>query len=169
MTATAPLHAAPPPPQLAGLDPKDRAACLRAANINPRTGLATDYLNHFNEAIMLLEMVPDMPEVVEDFLAWQPLSYADHFHATNFKARDLVCEAYEAADPDIRAQFDHLTDTMTSILTAVSEAMRGAQQDKTRAKLAIQASQWVKPLISAAGGVINGGAEADIEIIMAGS
>jgi len=26
-----------------------RAAVLRAANINPRTGLATDYLNHFNE------------------------------------------------------------------------------------------------------------------------
>ena len=32
-----------------------RAAKLRAANINPRTGLATDYLNHFNEAIMLLQ------------------------------------------------------------------------------------------------------------------
>jgi len=34
-----------------------RAAELLAANINPRTGLATDYLNHFNEAIMLLEMI----------------------------------------------------------------------------------------------------------------
>ena len=30
-----------------------RAAELKAANINPQTGLATDYLNHFNEAIML--------------------------------------------------------------------------------------------------------------------
>jgi hypothetical protein len=29
------------------------AAVLKAANINPKTGLATDYLNHFNEAIML--------------------------------------------------------------------------------------------------------------------
>jgi hypothetical protein len=51
-----------------------RAERLRAANINPRTGLATDYLNHFNEAIMLLEMIPDMPECAEDFLGWQPLS-----------------------------------------------------------------------------------------------
>lgn len=169
MSATAPVQADPPTSQLAGLDPESRAARLRAANINPRTGLATDYLNHFNEAIMLLEMVPDMPEVVEDFLAWHPLSYAEHFHATNFKARDLVCEAYEAADPDIRAQFDHLTDTMTSILTAVGAAMREAQQDSTRATLAQQASLWVKPLISAAGGVINGGTEADVETIMAGS
>ena len=77
-----------------------RAAQLRAANINPRTGLATDYLNHFNEAIMLLEMVPDMPECAEDFLGWQPLSYAEHFTASNFKARDLAIEAYESADPE---------------------------------------------------------------------
>ena len=52
-----------------GID-EARAAQLRAANINPRTGLATDYLNHFNEAIMLLEMIPDMPECAEDFLLW---------------------------------------------------------------------------------------------------
>ena len=72
---------------------------LRVANINPRTGLATDYLNHFNEAVMLLEMVPDMPECAEDFLTWTPLSYAEHFTASNFKARDLAIEAYERADP----------------------------------------------------------------------
>ena len=40
---------------------RDRAE-LQAANINPRTGLATDYLNHFNEAVMLLEMIPAYPE-----------------------------------------------------------------------------------------------------------
>jgi hypothetical protein len=28
---------------------------LAKANISPVTGLATDYLNHFNEAIMLLD------------------------------------------------------------------------------------------------------------------
>ena len=58
---------------------------LRAANINPRTGLATDYLNMFNEAVMLLEMIPDMPECAEDFLGWQPLSYAEHFTAIQFQ------------------------------------------------------------------------------------
>src|SRR6201993_915516 len=98
-----------------------RAAELKAANINPRTGLATDYLNHFNEAVMLLEMIPDLPDCAEDFLQWRPLSYAEHFTASNFKARDLAIEAYEAADPVIRAEFDHVTETMTNILTAVSQ------------------------------------------------
>jgi hypothetical protein len=143
-----------------------RAARLKAANINPRTGLATDYLNHFNEAIMLLEMIPDMPECAEDFLHWQPLSYAEHFTASNFKARDLAIEAYEGADASIRAEFDGLTTAMTSILTAVSTAMRDVQQDKTRATLAEQATGWVKPLVALAGGIINGGAEADVDYIM---
>src|SRR5580700_4230241 len=86
-----------------------RAAQLCAANINPRTGLATDYLNHFNEAIMLLEMIPDMPECADDFLGWQPLSYREHFTASSFGARDLAIEAYNSADTVIRTEFDNLT------------------------------------------------------------
>src|SRR5258707_2013443 len=109
-----------------GPDEEARAARLRAANINTRTGLATDYLNHFNEAIMLLEMIPDMPECAEDFLTWRPLSYCEHFMASNFKARDLAIEAYEEADAKTRAEFDRIADTMTSILTPVRSAIRDA-------------------------------------------
>jgi hypothetical protein len=154
-------------PGKVGGNDRARAAELRAANINPRTGLATDYLNHFNEAIMLLEMIPDMPECAEDFLGWHPLSYREHFAASNFKARELAISAYDSADAIIRAEFDNITSAMTSILTAVGAAMREAKQDKTRATLAEQATGWVKPLVALAGGVINGGAEADVDYIMA--
>ena len=155
-----------PAPGKAGGAADSRAAQLREANINPRTGLATDYLNHFNEAIMLLEMIPDMPDCAEDFLLWHPLSYAEHFTASNFKARDLAISAYESTAPQIRAEFDNITSAMTSILTAVSAAMREVRQDKTRATLAEQATGWVKPLVALAGGIINGGAEADVDYIM---
>src|ERR1700722_9124512 len=99
--ATTQLH-----PSETATESSARAEQLRAANINPRTGLATDYLNHFNEAVMLLEMVPRMPECAEDFMGWKPLSYAEHFTASNFKARDLAIEAYNMADGRIRAEFD---------------------------------------------------------------
>ena len=56
---------------------------------------------------------------------------------------------------------------MTSILTAVGSAMREARQDRTRATLAEQATGWVKPLVTLAGGIINGGSEADVDNIMA--
>src|SRR5258707_11043376 len=132
MTLTAPMETGSdrPTPRPTGPDAEAWAAKLRAANINPRTGLATDYLNHFNEAIMLLEMVPDMPECAEDFLTWTPLTYAEHFWASNFKARDLAIEAYELSDA--KTEFDNITASMTSILTAVGSAMREATQDKTR-------------------------------------
>src|SRR3981189_3087685 len=146
-----------------GLDAAARAAELRAANINPRTGLATDYLNHFNEAIMLLEMVPDMPDCAEDFLLWSPLSYREHFMASNFKARDLAIDAYDSADEHIRTEFDNITSAMTSILTAVGTAMREARQDKTRATLAEQATGWVKPLVALAAGIINGGTQGGVD------
>jgi hypothetical protein len=144
-----------------------RAAELLAANINPRTGLATDYLNHFNEAVMLLEMIPDMPECAEDFLVWEPLSYAEHFTASNFKARDLAIDSYNTADVRIRAEFDNITSAITSILSAVSAAMREATNDDTRTRLAEQATGWVKPLVMQAGGIINGDGAADVEYIMA--
>ncbi|CAN5446841.1 hypothetical protein BH10PSE11_BH10PSE11_17230 [soil metagenome] len=134
-----------------------RAKRLRDANINPRTGLATDYLNHFNEAIMLLEMIPDIPECFEDFLGWQPMSYRQHFSASNFKARDLAISAYDSSDPAIRAEFDNITATMTSILTSVGAAMRQVQHNETRTILAEQAAGWVKPLVTLAGAMINGG------------
>jgi acetaldehyde dehydrogenase (acetylating) len=167
MTAMAQTSAQSAIPLPTGLDAEARAEQLKAANINPQTGLATDYLNHFNEAIMLLEMIPDMVECAEDFLAWTPLSYAEHFTASNFKAKELAIAAYESADPDIRAEFDQMTETMTSILKEVGAAMRVAAQDSTKAKLAEQAVGWLKPLVAAAGGVINGGYEADVETILA--
>jgi Flp pilus assembly CpaE family ATPase len=115
---------------------------------------------------MLLEMIPNMPECAEEFLGWQPLSYREHFAASHFSARELAIEAYDSADTHVRVEFDNITAAMTSILTSVSAAMRDAKQDNVRATLAEQATGWVKPLVSLAGGIINGGNEADVETIM---
>src|SRR4026208_2523126 len=79
---------------------------LAAANINPKTGLATDYLNHFNEAIMLLDLLPQMPECIVELIGWEPLSYEEHFVASHFKDKGLAISAYEAADPIARVRLD---------------------------------------------------------------
>jgi hypothetical protein len=76
------------------------------ANINPDTYLATDYLNHFNEIIMLLEMLPDMPEVTEDICEWEPKSYPEHFERSSFTEKALAIEAYRRSPPIVRRDFD---------------------------------------------------------------
>src|SRR5262245_27166641 len=139
------------------------AAALAAPNINPQTRLATDYMNHFNEAIMLLEMIPAMPECTDDFLLWEPLSYPEHFLQSNFKGRELAIAAYEAADPDIRASFDKLCDSMTSILTEIRKAMGDTEQAEIRIRLAEQATAWLKPLVAQTGGIINGADDVGFE------
>jgi hypothetical protein len=143
-----------------------RDELLSAANINPRTGLATDYLNHFNEAIMLLEMIPDIPECAEDFIAWRPRSYREHFQTSHLKAHELIIQTYDEADPCYRAQFDRTIDSMTSILLAVNDGMRAARDDK-RVILARHAADWVKPLLVLADELIHGSPEMiDITRIM---
>ncbi len=67
-------------------------ARLAGTNINAESLLATDYLNHFNEAVMMLDLVADMPEMLDDIKAWKPLSYVEHFRASQFAERDLAIE-----------------------------------------------------------------------------
>src|SRR5437588_12905439 len=93
MTAPLPSHAQNDSP---ALDP----ARLAAANINPKTGLASDYLNHFNEAIMLLDLLPQTPECIVELIGWEPLSYEEHFAASHFKEKELAVAAYQAAPPN---------------------------------------------------------------------
>jgi hypothetical protein len=79
---------------------------LLAANVNPVTGLATDYLNLFNEAIMLFEMGLDMPDMAEELTEWAPHSYVEHFERSGFEMKDVVIAAYDEASPAIRTAFD---------------------------------------------------------------
>jgi hypothetical protein len=127
------------------------------ANINADTGLATDYLNHFNEAIMLLEMVSACPDCIEDFLAWRPMTYREHFAASRFKDRDLAIAAYNAAEPGLREYLDAMADTMTVVLETTRTAIRADASSEAARLVAAHAVACLKPMVARAGGVINGG------------
>jgi hypothetical protein len=142
-------------------EPLDFDAGLRLtdANINPATGLATDYLNRFNEAVMLLDMLATCPEFRGDFLAWEPMSYREHFRVSHSRTRDLTIAAYETADPNVRSGLDTLAATMTVVLEATRAAMGPELKPETIAALAGNAVGWLKPLIARAGAIINGDEE----------
>jgi len=91
---------------------------LRGTNINPETYLATDYLNHFTEVVMLLEMLPSMPECLGDIRAWAPKSYEEHFQDSVFSDRELAVQAYREADPALRRPFDAVIAELHRLLPA---------------------------------------------------
>lgn len=94
---------------------------LADANISPVSFLATDYLNHFNEIVMLLEMVADMPDLVEEACEWAPKSYADHFMDSGFQDKALAIEAFDLAPASIRSSFEKVCNSLnTTILSTLS-------------------------------------------------
>jgi hypothetical protein len=91
-------------------------------NINPATGLSTDYLNHFTEAVMALEMAGDLPECLEDLRHWQPKTYVQHFAGSRFSRRAEAIRAYWAAQPSVRAELDATSEALNATLAAARDA-----------------------------------------------
>ena len=136
-----------------GLSPE----ALAAANIHPDTGLATDYLNHFNEVVMLVDMLPMMPDCAPDVIAWQPRSYTEHFRLSSFKGRDLAIRAYAASDPVRRAAFERtILDIDRAIGNVQTLIVESPMDELPLAVISDVAEMSVKPLLAHAMGLING-------------
>jgi len=146
----------PSPTSAVATDASFEPGRFDGTNINPVTLLATDYLNHFNEAIMLLEMLPVAPDCKEDFLAWRPMNYCEHFNASRFKHRDLAIAAYEVADPIYRRPLDKVAYQMVRILSETRDGLEGDRSHDTIRALAEATTHWLRPLVARAGAVING-------------
>jgi hypothetical protein len=131
-------------------------AQLSIPNINAATGLSTDYLNHFAEAVMVLEMIVTIPECLDDLMAWQPKSYREHFAGSHFTERAKVIAAYEAADPTVRDALDQASETLNSVLIATRQVVAQHLNTPDADLLAQRAVAWLKPLIARTAAVING-------------
>jgi hypothetical protein len=125
-------------------------------NINPITGLSTDYLNHFTEAVMVLEMVTGMPECLDDLRAWRPKTYVEHFAASRFSNRNVVIGAYTAADPAIRRAFDQASEMLNAMVKRTCElVIQNAGTSEVEA-IVRRALERLRPLITRTAAVING-------------
>ncbi len=125
---------------------------LAAANINPETGLATDYLNHFNEVAMLIDMLESMPDMAEEILEWKPLSYPEHFNNTGFRAKDLAIQAYELCDKDTKQRF---ASACQAVEISIGEIQVILQSGVEALGDPTYWSKQLYGLIAAIGGVVN--------------
>lgn len=151
------------------------AAAVKGRNISETSFLATDYLNHLNEIIMLLELVPDMPDCLEDARAWQPKTYAEHFRDSGFSDAELAVRAYDHAPARFRAPFDetiaHFNAVAAEGLARIEAAVDAGDGDRL-AETAGQVCGQLRRLTDTANGIIHGFAttvdQAEIDCFFAG-
>ncbi len=132
---------------------------VSGSNINEQTLLATDYLNHFNEVVMLIEMIADMPECLEDAKAWAPKSYQDHFRDSNFSNRDLAVEAYEHAPERYRVPFEQVVAGLNHLISTGIERIEQALETREDGRVrdaVTTVSRDLQGLIDKAGAIIHG-------------
>ncbi len=142
-------------------DPRYLALSERAngTNVNSLTLLATDYLNHFNEVVMLMEMIPDMPELLEDAHEWTPKSYKDHFRASTIADKDLAIEAYEFVPTIYRDPFEDAVTMLDELVIAsidkIEADLAEGNMDKVRENVSFM-SRTVQQSMDVISGIING-------------
>ena len=137
---------------------------LRGSNVNETTFLATDYLNHLNEAVMMIELVPSMPDMLEDALAWRPKSYRQHFEGGDLAIADLAVEAYEIAPARFRLPFDLTVKAINRRIAKTLEALQPLVDQGDSMKvglLVLEACKAIQDLIGVASAIVNGSERAD--------
>ncbi len=145
--------------------PRARDRTRRAeALINPASGLANDYLNLFNEIVMLVEQLPTMPELIDDIHRWHPISYRDYFHRSILPGRLGAIDTYNRLDPRFRREFETLVEELDRRATGAVAAVRrqfkhGGQGDGTAlATICDKAGASIREVLDRATMLVNHGA-----------
>jgi hypothetical protein len=152
MPAPAADRATPP---AASVSPQPTSDC-GGPNINPATGLSTDYLNHFTEAVMVLEMAGTVPECLDDLRAWRPKAYAEHFAGSRFSNRNAMIAAYERTDPALRRALDGSSELLNALLQRTRELVLVHAGTPEADATARRALERLRPVLARIAALING-------------
>lgn len=131
--------------------------------INPASGIANDYLNLFNEIVMLVEQLPTMPELMEDIINWRPTSYHDYFAKSPLPGRHSAIEVYEQLDKSFRASFDSVVQELdrqaTGVVVAIRRHMRakGESDPQALAEICERSGVTLRETLTKASEIVNHG------------
>ena len=73
---------------------------------------------------MMLEQIPQMPELLEDLLAWRPMSYKEYFAQSKLAGRHSALEAYDRLNPSFRRRFETFVAELDVIALASVASVR---------------------------------------------
>ena len=148
--------------------PRLRGRVRRAeALVNPASGLANDYLNLFNEIVMLVEQLPTMLELIDDIQRWHPVSYRDYFERSVLPGRMSAIAAYEQLDEQFRRAFEAIVAELDARATGAVAAVRkhvrnhGESEPVMLATICGRAGGNIRSSLDKATSLVNHGVEID--------
>ncbi|MDR3448386.1 MAG: hypothetical protein P4M15_01315 [Alphaproteobacteria bacterium] len=132
---------------------------VAGTNIDQRSLLSTDYFNTFNSVAMVFDMLPDMPELLEEVDAWQFFDYIEHFRHSGLDFADLAIEAYPHAPADLRAAFESKVAGMRIIVEETRRTLHLLQEAgemKTFSTFASHIAEIFHQMMDEGGAIIHG-------------
>jgi hypothetical protein len=143
--------------------PKANLELRASALVNPASGLANDYLNLFNEIVMLIEQLPEMPELIHDLLAWRPTSYQDYFTRSILPGRHSALDAYAELDTRFRQKFELIVAELDRMATGSVALIRrhlrkkGMSDPEGLGELCARAGAAIRNVLERATATVNEG------------
>ena len=151
-------------------------ARVAGTNISEQSLLATDYLNHFNEIVMLLELVPDMPEILDEVKEWRAKDYCQHFRDSSFSDKELAIEAYGHVPSRFRIPFEETIARMDGLVAdsirRLDAGLESGAPAEELGEVARMASRNLQRLMDHASAIIHGSQsrldQAEIDSLLGG-
>ena len=147
------------PAQAAGACPPVAAESSGDALASACAGLSNDYLNHYSEALMLIEMAADDPAIGADLAEWRPVSYRGYFEASELRRASDALAAYDALPADRRAAFEKLVAAMDALATMAVFALQPPYEKETAPIIAEATVPTLRGLIAKAAVFLNSGGQ----------
>lgn len=120
-------------------------------------GLSNDFLNHYSEVLMLIEMAPHDAAIAADLLDWQPVSYRSYFGASELRRASAALAAYDALPDDRRQAFERLVAAMDTLATMAVFALQPPSTPETAPVIVEATAPALRHLIAKAGAFLNSG------------
>jgi hypothetical protein len=122
-------------------------------------GLSNDFLNHYSEVLMLIEMAADDPTIGADLSEWSPVSYRSYFDASELRRASAALLAYDALPEDRRVAFEKLVARMDTLATMAIFALQPPYEPETASVIVEATAPTLRGLIAQAGAFLNSGGQ----------
>ncbi|MDE1900946.1 MAG: hypothetical protein KGI37_04780 [Alphaproteobacteria bacterium] len=134
-------------------------AKVAGTNIDTRSLLSTDYFNTFNSVIMLFDMLPEMPELLDEVEQWKFNDYVGHFRDSGLDFAGLAIESYAHVPPDLKLAFERKIDAMRIFVEEASRTLRrlnDAGETATFGKFARYVAELIRGMVEEGSAIVHG-------------